>query len=203
MKFRYLFPFCIAVIGAVCLSAAPAGSNRALYWVITRNCMLRVDGATNINRFSCRISKYAGADTVSAIPGPDGSYSMRGQVSLRIADFDCGNAAMTADLRKTLKGGEYPALLIRFKSLSAIPSGGQSRVTGVVDIVLSGVVRRFDIDYTVARTPDDGIILTGTRGVDFSDFNLKPPRKLGGMIKTEDELAIGFSLNMRKVGTPE
>jgi hypothetical protein len=41
------------------------------------------------------------------------------------------------------------------------------------------------------------INLVGTRKVNFSDFNLVPPRKIGGMIQTNNELDVEFNLRLK------
>jgi hypothetical protein len=43
------------------------------------------------------------------------------------------------------------------------------------------------------------IHLLGVRDLNFSDFNLIPPRKLGGMIRTDDKLRVTFQLKMKAI----
>jgi hypothetical protein len=107
---------------------------------------------------------------------------------------------MTADLRKTLKVKEYPKLIIRLISINKYPEPGKQDVTkGIVMIELAGVSKRFEVDYKILPTERTSINLVGSRNVNFSDFNITPPRKLGGMIRTNNELSVVFNLRMKVI----
>lgn len=108
---------------------------------------------------------------------------------------------MTRDLRKTLKESQFPRLYIRFLSLSEMPQlrPEPQQVTGWVNIELAGATKRLEINYQVSMDDQKVIHLLGSRNINFSDFNLVPPRKLGGMIKTNDQLTVAFHLRMSAV----
>lgn len=69
---------------------------------------------------------------------------------------------------------------------------------GAVLIELAGVARQFEVAYKVAADRNT-INLVGTQQVHFSDFNITPPRKLGGMIRTENELSVEFNLKIKVI----
>ncbi len=185
------------------ISALPPipASGPAMRWVIMKGCSLKVDGSTNVNKFSCVIANYGKPDTLvlTANRGSE-ALKMTGSMALDVADFDCHNSMMTRDLRKTLKEKEFPKLIIRFVSLSKLPSGDASsgeKITGAVTIELAGVVKQFVITYQFSRENDQTITLLGSRSVNFSDFNIVPPRKIGGIIQTNNELLVGFNLKLK------
>jgi hypothetical protein len=164
-------------------------------WVVSKECSLKVSGSTNINQFACVIPGYSGGDTLAFFKGP-GSVILTGLISLSVAAFDCHNKGMTGELRKALKAKEYPRLTIRFVSLSGYPDE-QPQLTGVVVIELAGVSKRYTVDYKVNREGVHKLTLVGVRKVNFSDFNLTPPSKLGGIIKTNNELNVEFNLKVK------
>src|SRR5829696_8772898 len=98
-----------------------ATNNPALRWVIVNGCSLTVDGSTNVNKFSCAITNYATPDTIAVTKNGNQALHLSGCIRLEVKNFDCHNLIMTADLRKTLKSKEFPALVIRFISLSKYP----------------------------------------------------------------------------------
>ena len=126
---------------------------------------------------------------------------LSGNIQLDVQNFDCHNGIMTADLRKTLKAKEHPKLVIRFLNISRYPDTDvrQSITKGAVFIELAGVSKRFDVDYKVVSADNNYINLVGSRVVNFSDFNLTPPRKLGGMIRTKNELSVEFNLRIKVI----
>lgn len=168
-------------------------------WVITTGCSLKVDGSTNVNEFSCAITNYSRPDTIQVSWRGDQPVQLSGSIKLEVQHFDCHNPVMTADLRKTLKAKEYPLLGIRFLTIAQYPDAGtrQKTMRGSVIIELAGVSKRFDVDYKVVSVENNYINLVGSREVRFSDFNISPPRKLGGMIRTNNELSVVFNLRLK------
>jgi hypothetical protein len=170
-------------------------------WVIMNGCSLKVDGSTNINNFSCEIINYGKPDTIYINRGNNQPVQLNGSVKLDVKNFDCHNSIMTADLRKTLKAKELPYLTIRFISLSKYPDAAskQEITKGIAVIELAGVSKQFQVDYKVVAAENTYINLVGSRKINFSDFGLTPPRKLGGMIKTNNELSVVFDLRMKVI----
>jgi hypothetical protein len=169
-------------------------------WVIGENSSLSVNGTTNINKFTCDIPAYDRADTlVISKSKTDKEIVLTGSISLSIQGFDCHNAIMTHDLRKTLKENQYPTLHISFLSLNKLPdlTMRPEQVTGMVDIEIAGVRKRFEVNYRITQDVQKVIHLLGSRDVNFSDFKLIPPRKLGGMIQTKDKLSVDFHLKIK------
>jgi hypothetical protein len=172
-------------------------------WVILKECTVKVNGSTNVNRFSCSISGYPNADTLLCYSNAtDVPVTMLGRLTLPVTGFDCLNAMMTNDLRKTLKAKEFPNLRIHFLSLEKYPAltGMQEAITGVVGVELAGVIKKIEVRYKIS-TDNQGIVhLVGNQSIHFSDFNLIPPRKLGGMIRANDQLDVEFQINFRIIG---
>ena len=168
-------------------------------WVVNENSSLSVNGSTNINKFTCEIPAYDKTDTLAiGRSKSDKEIALSGEISLNVKSFDCHNSIMTHDLRKTLKEDQFPALRISFLSLNKLPglSTRAELITGIVDIEIAGVRKRCVINYQISEDAQKVVHLNGSRDINFSDFNLVPPRKLGGMIKTNDKLSVDFHLNM-------
>lgn len=171
-------------------------------WVVMKGGSLRVDGSTNINKFNCIIADYAKPDTLVIHKDQSKALPINGLIKLDVQNFDCHNPVMTSDLRKTLKAKQFPKLTIRFLSLSEYPNFNNNRtdlIKGMVAIELAGVTKRFEVDYKFISGGQDVINLIGTRQVNFSDFNIIPPRKIGGMIQTNNELSVVFNLRLKVI----
>jgi hypothetical protein len=169
-------------------------------WVVSQNSSLSVNGSTNVNKFTCVIPACDQQDTLTLTASTaDQSVALTGRIRLPVSSFDCHITAMTRQLRETLKAKQFPALYIRFISLSRLPgmASAAAHITGLVNIEIAGVSKRFEVSYQLSQDALQVIHLQGTRTVNFSDFNLVPPTKLGGMIKTRDALSVDFQLNMK------
>ena len=210
------FPFIICIIvllspvfgfKSVGVQSLPVNPVR---WVLSKHCTLKVNGSTNINKFSCTIPEYVNPDTlIIEKVNKQQRVKIKGSIILGVQNFDCKNAMMTSDLRKTLKAKLYPKLIITFEDLSNYPDPAYrgtaiidpahpvTAITGFVTIELAGAVKRFEINYQYVMSADNNLKLIGRKKVNFSDFNIIPPKRLGGMIKTNNELDVEFMLNIK------
>jgi hypothetical protein len=172
-------------------------------WVIMQGSSLTVNGSTNINTFQCDIANYDLPDTVTCfkLQQRGAVLPMTGKLNLSIDAFDCHNKMMTSDLRKTLKAKDFPILSVRFITINSFPDfKNPIKITGIVDIGLAGVSKKFEINYYFTADDKQQVHLKGDQKIYFSDFNLNPPSKLGGMIKAKDELLVVFKLNLKPIG---
>jgi len=170
-------------------------------WVILKDCSVTVNGSTNINKFSCHIPEYLRTDTlICNTNGLNDAVALSGKLTLPVISFDCANKLITNDLRKTLKAKEFPALHIYFLTLEKYPDvKGHETISGTVNIELAGVAKKITVNYTFSINEQKVISLAGTQSIRFSDFMLVPPRKLGGMIRTDDRLDISFVIHMKRI----
>jgi hypothetical protein len=145
--------------------------NKVQRWVISKNSSLSVNGRTNVNKFSCAIPDYDKVDTlVLTTVDPGRHVVLSGSIGLSISTFDCHNSGMTKQLRKTLEEKQFPLLRIKFLSLSQMPvlTATPEAVTGLVDIEIAGVSKRFEVNYQITQNAQKSIQLLGTRDINFS-----------------------------------
>ncbi|MBH2004356.1 MAG: YceI family protein [Sphingobacteriia bacterium] len=192
-------PLFLLILLFVLSGFTPPDNGRAT-WVVMQGSSLTVNGSTNINTFQCVIPNYSMPDTISLVRGGQKGVTlpMNGKLNLSVEAFDCHNKMMTSDLRKTLKAKTYPVLTVRFVSVNGFPDlKNPVKITGIVDIGLAGVTKRFEINYLFTSEERQQIQLKGDQLIHFSDFNLTPPSKLGGVIKAKDELKVEFILHLK------
>jgi hypothetical protein len=183
----------------IILALISLGARPQAKWLISQSSSLSVNGSTNINKFSCDIASCDQADTLTVWKGESG-VNLNGSINPAVLSFDCHKAMMTHDLRKTLKAKQYPRLHIRFLSLSELPnlSLRPARITGQVEIEIAGMKKLYTVNYQISDTAKV-VHLVGSQQLNFSDFDLIPPHKLGGMIKTKDQLTVSFHLKMKNI----
>ncbi len=195
--------FALLLLSATMLSSFISISTEEA-WLIQSQSSLKVEGKTNINSFTCVIRSYGKSDTLIYKSGGAGllrQIQLAGSMQIQIHNFDCYHKVMTKDLQKTLKADDHPVMHIRFISFSKNPSTIKSfeKISGNVEIELAGVKKYFEVQYTIYAKEQGKMELTGVRQILFSDFNLKPPSKLGGTIKVRNELDVEFVLHLTKL----
>ncbi|MEO9211025.1 MAG: hypothetical protein ABI208_08000 [Ginsengibacter sp.] len=200
LNIKTLFLTVIAFFVTTIVTKDKVIQSNTVKWILVENGSLRVGGSTNVNKFNCDISNYNNHDTIF-LNKTNAGIQLKGNVNLEINTFDCHLLIMTNDLRKTLKAKEFPYLKITFLSFNKYPNFKLpcDIVTGWVEIQLAGATKRFEVSYKFSMGSDKIIRLIGNQNVNFSDFNLVPPRKLGGMIRTDDLLKIEFKLNFKEL----
>jgi len=174
-------------------------------WIVQKSSSLSINGRTNVSRFSCGVAQYGETDTITFLnEGCRGKISgipLCGVLKINIADFDCRNRMMTGEFKKTLQYKQYPQLKIIFLNLERMPGFGSQSETlkGQVFIELAGVSKQFEMDYTSNREDPETVQLTGSRQLCFSDFGLRPPQKMGGLVRVNETLDVKFILCLRRI----
>ena len=169
-------------------------------WVIEKNSSLNIQGETNINNFQCDVRNYIQSDTLFCIKNEELNVLSfaHSSISVNINRFDCHNRLITYNFRSSLKADECPTLKIVFFSIGQFPNDcGEHLVRGLVDVELAHTIKRTEINYIVKVLPGNQICLTGSQTFPFSAFNLAPPIKMFGLIRTKDEVKVNFQLFLK------
>jgi len=200
----------ISLVGLCVLLGAyrptPSGGTshpERIKWVVEKTSTMSIAGSTNINKFCCQVTEYTGPDTLMMVKEDvkETGISLHGLLRIDIKDFDCRNRIMTSEFKHTLKYQQYPQLIINFLSLERLPSAGPGNgaVKGWVEVGLAGVCKKFEVCYSSNRLIGDNLELIGVRVFGFSDFGLKAPRKMGGLVRVNDQLDVQFRLHLHQI----
>ena len=171
-------------------------------WVVERNSSLNIQGETNINSFQCDVTEYLRPDTL-VYSRNDATKKFSFTNSCLVVDvrrFDCHNRFITDDFRSALKADENPNLKILFLTIDQFSNNCNNQIVkGIVDVQLAHTIKRTEIDYTIKVLPGNRIQMNGSHVFSFSDFNLKAPRKLAGLIRTKDQIKVNFQLFFKAI----
>ncbi|MHA6698157.1 hypothetical protein [Chryseobacterium sp. A321] len=149
------------------------------FFLFAQNNSIVIAGKTNVNTFKCTHTNLPLLPALQSDKLPN--------IQLKVADFDCRNKLMTNDFRKTLSHTMYPTLSIRFVKLKKLGTSNYYKATLEVQLMRSQ--KTYDITLF-----QEGNQLVGTKRIQFSDFHISPPTRLGGSIKVQDELDLSVSL---------
>ena len=183
-----------------CFGFNQAPSELIHRFIVLPTSNLSIEGKTNVNSFTCSIKRYQGTDTLILKEGGllQRPVFIKGKVALQAKHFDCGMKVMTSDFCETLQYKKHPAIVIQFYSFQKLPRDLNQRAVfnGTMSISLAGVSKVFEMPCSIQPKHDGTIVLSGERMFLFSDFNLTPPEKMMGMIKTQQELKVSFKLDL-------
>jgi len=157
-----------------------------------------INGSSNVNKFCCKVARPASATPLRIAIRPDYSVQMDGSITVNVSEFDCKNPILTNDLRKTLKADAHKQMTVHFKSLDLLPFDAETEetVSGTVLIELAGKQKEFQIPLTFTQIAEGKYQLKGRRDFSFEDFDLKAPKKIGGLIRVRNKFTTVFVLNL-------
>jgi len=192
MNMKYLF-----IIFAMLLTAAAPVRERGK-WIIDYNSQLLIHGKTNVNSFTCFISCYNNIDTLNYELDSKSKALVfeANKMIIPMFNFNCGNPMITKDFRTTVIANKYPYLNIVFVSLDK--NRDEGKAVAKLQISLAGVVKSITVDFLL-KPKGDFLNLTGKHVVHFSDFGLKAPKRMMGMVKVQEELNVEFNLLLKPV----
>lgn len=134
-----------------------------------------VKGNTSIGKFDCKTREQL-KDTLF-LNQPLGLSD-----KIAVADFGCGNFMIKRDFRKTLNADSYPHAYFALEQVQDI----DGRLVYNLSVTIAGVCKKIE---NLSFTQQDGVLMSKV-DLKFSDFNLTPPKKLGGAIKIEEDIEL-------------
>ncbi|SMO76565.1 YceI family protein [Solitalea koreensis] len=161
-----------------------------------------INGKTNVNKYKCTIDKYKGSDTLLLMAEQGkGAYFKKGLVKLQTSAFECNMKAITKDFAKTIQSDKYPYIEINFISFEREPKyeATEEKFKGDITITLAGVTVPCELRCSIVKDAKGLIHLQGQHGFNFSDFNLKAPSRVMGMVKVDEKIIVNFHLVLIKL----
>lgn len=144
---------------------------------------VQINGSTNVNKFQCVNNKFKAENGVFTF-----TERKLPNIILKVNDFDCGNKMMTKHFQKILNSEKYPDMTIKFINFTKT----QKSYNAIVEVRMMNQSKRYNVEFNVENNK-----MIGRKNVKFSDFNITPPKKMGGMIVVKDDLNLIFSLSTK------
>lgn len=197
--FTNLWVAIVSFFSSIPLEIKSTEPSAVIKWSVEKNSTLRILGSSNLHNFQCDALGYAASDTIiySSSQHVAGRIPLKGVLKIEINTINCHNFIITRNFRTTLKANEHPYLIVKFLSLERLPmfTNNKDNLKGIVEIELGGVAKKFEIPYKVQKN-GQVVILNGQRNFTFSDFEIIPPRILGGLVKIYNNFNVEFNLKI-------
>lgn len=118
-------------------------------------------------------------------------------VNLKSKSIVSENNIMTNKTHEALRVEKYPDIEFKLVSVDKL-SSADGKFSGTLsgDVTLSGVTKRITVPFSGVQAADK-ITIKGSKELNMSDFNIKPPSAMLGALKTGNEVTISFQLNFQ------
>jgi hypothetical protein len=198
----FLILFCVE---AIALAQAAPGRDSFSYYTVRPGSILRLEGKSNVNKFNCCCNeKFQPASFTLQEGGAGSSLKFNGTyLNIRTKSLDCGNKIMNTDMYKALNANTHPVILFEPLQVTATeiatlkkPGNKHSQLQVYAKITLNGHSKSYWMDINAQKLQGNSYRFTGSKSLLMTDFNVKPPEAMFGMIKVEDEILIYFDLTV-------
>jgi len=172
-----------------------SGSSFAEYNLDTANSTFVIKGTSSLHDWEMTSRAIDGA--IAFIKTDATSIDVQAiNVTIGVRTFESGNRIMNKKCYEALKDDEYPNIFYRFKSLESIKSTGNNTFNANLNgtLTIAGVTKTVKIAVRLVNGGNK-VIITGTKALKMSDFDIEPPRALLGTLKTGNDITIEFNLN--------
>jgi len=162
---------------------------------------ITISGTSNIHEYTASTSAVAvtRAQLAGGVAGADVWTNILRPGTIEAFDVTIAAATLTSpregldkNMHKALDVKAHPN--ITFRLLRLEPRSATSpalRAVGVLQI--AGVEREVGIDIT-AETKASGLVVQGQVGLLMTDFGIKPPTAMLGMLKTDPKVTVAFEV---------
>ena len=162
---------------------------------ILPNSQLNITGDTNISDFSCVFNSQMIPFTRKVkVKEVNSEFHFENAIlKLDNTGFDCGSKGINKDFHALIKTEEYPQISLELKKLCI---NTPSEAIADLKISIAGKTKAYKLPVKII----EGKILQyrGNLSLNINDFNLKPPKKVFGLIVVKEDIDINFNLNVEK-----
>ena len=153
-----------------------------------------IRGGSNLHQWSEIAGKVEGVSNITW--NKQGTWDLNSlnlQVDVRSIKSSEGSI-MDGKTYKALKADQNPNIIFKLTSpLHSIqPAAGGSLVKATGNLTIAGVTRSIDIQATVTANKTGRLTFVGSHQVKLTDYGIKPPTALFGVIKVYDDVTIDF-----------
>lgn len=153
----------------------------------------RIDGTSTLGTYKCEAGQVVGSGRVHAEP----PVRVAASVSVPVLAFDCGRSAMNRDFYNALKAEEHPAIRITITAARLVEQPDSSAWVPIEargTLQLAGRERPITLHAEGRRLSETAVRMRGVHALKMSDYGVKPPSGLMGLVRAHDALVASFDL---------
>ena len=173
------------------LGAAPTAESLRL--PLRPGSRIRIEGDSNLHKWACDTTTLS-SDLRLDQAGPETLPTRveKANVSLPVGSLSCGNSKIDDNLRKALNAKVHPEITFELTraefATPARPDTVDATVVGTLTV--AGTSRELKMKVVARETGDGGLAMEGVTTLLMSDWGVKPPTALLGLLKTDDAVTV-------------
>lgn len=154
-----------------------------------------IEGETNVNTFHLFLENSRTGNAPEPVSGLYAENSILFRIPLHL--LDCKNDKLLADFYDLVRADEYPEVLIRIdlQDFNRLITENHNTPASLY-LTLAGVTRKIKTNSSYIQHMSDEKVMTGHVTLSLTDFSLKPPKKIFGLIRLNNLVNINFSISI-------
>jgi hypothetical protein len=200
---RLALTFFVLPMGAAWVQSATAGP--ALQLRLEAASRVWLEGTSTLHPFSSTSTAVA----VKLDPGAAASPQEIAQhgpelftVTIPVKTLKSGESGLDKNLYKAMQARAYPEIRFLLRHYAAAVGADDVPFKAEGQLTIHGVEKPVTLEGT-GRTDSQTLVADGTYSLLMSDYGVKPPRLMLGMLKVGDRVVIRFHLQFASVTTSE
>ena len=171
-------------------------------YVLTSDSRLRIEGTSTVDAFTCEAGTIVGSGHMERPEGGAGDGRLDSSdagiaLIVPVESFDCGKAKMNRDMYDALLASTHPNIGFQLDEVEVLGSnssgdGFDLRATGRLS--LAGEIRAVTFSVRGMTLPDGRLQAQGALPLLMTDFGIKPPTALFGLVRARDQITVAFEL---------
>ncbi|HET9426668.1 MAG TPA: hypothetical protein VFO55_14995 [Gemmatimonadaceae bacterium] len=158
-----------------------------------------IEGRSNVAAWACRAMTFDARVELDSPTGArlDASAADRiRRVSVKVSarDLKCGNRRMEHDLYKALRADDPAKPSYIVAGFNSVARSGPDNIETQGILTVLGVDKYIETRITTERLPDGTVKARGSVPLLMTDFGVKPPVGLFGLIRSANEIVVRFEL---------
>ena len=160
-------------------------------------------GSSNVNEFECLAENYTGEAKLPEFNDPSTLVDqvteiLSVQLEIEVDSIECGKNKMNKDLKEALQADTFPEISFVFDEAELIRQpqslDDDFKVEVHGDLTVAGNTRKISFMTNAYLRNDQTVRATGQTTIRMTDFGVKPPTALMGLIRADEELTVHFDL---------
>lgn len=195
----------ITAAGTLALSVGLTPRTRSVQQPLTLQPQSRlwIEGTSTVRAFQCRAGtletdvQVTGPGAVRAVIAGEKAVSSA-QVRVPARSLDCRNGTMNEHMYKAVKAAEHATIAFTVTSYEISRAADSVKGSATGQLSLGGVERTITVTGDVTEQADGALHIRGAHRLRMTEYGLKPPTLMMGVLKVHDGVTVGFDLLLKE-----
>jgi polyisoprenoid-binding protein YceI len=183
--FRYL----ATILVCTCLLLSPILGQKT-YKVATANKKIEIKGTSNLHDWESSSDQVNG-DMTANIEGGILKQIKNVAVKFPVSAIKSGKSLMDSKTMDALQSVKFPWISFQSSAISIQPN---NVIIAAGQLTIAGVTKGITVSANYSLQKDESVLMKGNVKLKMTDYGVKPPTAMMGMLTTGDEVTISFEV---------